>query len=72
MPKIGAEESFASFLERQLVNFLYLDESSLGWLQNAKWEGGRGFVEGRVPADWELLAAGNEPGDRWRIYHRVK
>ncbi|MCE9561384.1 MAG: hypothetical protein K8U57_04960 [Planctomycetes bacterium] len=65
-------ESFAGMMERNEVDYAYIEEQALAWLKTKQCDDAEGFMDGRGAPGWELLAAGNVPGDRWRIYHRVK
>ncbi len=65
-------ESFAALMDRHQVDYAYVEEHVLNWLKTSTCEDATEFTDGRGAPGWELLAAGNAIGDRWRIYHRVK
>lgn len=68
----GPGEPFAALLDRHGVDYLYVNEHVLGWLARRPGTGGEPFLEGRAAPGFELLASGDAPGDRWRVYRRVK
>lgn len=63
---------FVTGLNRYHADYVYLDESSLAWLADTRCPGGEPFLDGRSTPRYELLAIGNDPGDRWRLYRRVR
>jgi len=70
--RVSAGDTFATLLARHNVDYAYLDERSLGWLEASTCDDAREFVNGRGAPGWELIAAGNAPDDRWRLYRQVK
>jgi hypothetical protein len=66
------DESLSQMMQRNQVDYAYIEEMSITWLKESTCEDAEAFIAGRGAPGWELLAAGNQPGDRWRIYHRVK
>jgi hypothetical protein len=65
-------EGFVALIDRHGVDYVYLEERALGWLAGRPGTGGEPYLEGRATPEFELLAFGNDTGDRWRVYRRVK
>jgi hypothetical protein len=59
-----------SFLAREKVDLFYLDEGLLRTLEAEKSPGARPFLSPAGPPGWELVGAGDAPGDRWRLFRR--
>ena len=65
-------ETFSGTLARYLIDFVYLDESSLSQIQARGLDPGGHFAAGRETSSWQLVDGSDRPGDRWRLYRRAK
>ncbi|WP_439623518.1 hypothetical protein [Gemmata sp.] len=65
-------EPFAALLARRGVDYLYLDETALGWMAGKRCDGLDPYLDGRSTPECDLLGIGNAPGDRWRLYRRAR
>jgi hypothetical protein len=62
--------ALGEFLHERKINALFLDESTLAWLQAKRAADAQMFLSEQPPREWQLLGQSAAPGDRWRLYQR--
>ena len=60
--------TLAQFLESRNITLFYLDEHLL---QQLSGDPSNPFVGNAGDAHWKLLACGDVPGNRWKLFRRV-
>ncbi len=65
-------ETFPALLDRFDVDVAYLDEWAIARVQEKNIDPTGDLAAGRDAPGWQLVAGDNAPGDRWRLYRRVK